>query len=143
MELLLEKTLCCGNKVCKSKIAQKRKAAKNMPRNIGMLAERFSDSVCDFCFVVVEKIHRCSQCRTKQYCSKQCLAQDFGQGHCEACPLLKGDRLREKGGKEERKERGGEAMDRLRDFLNTTELGGVMEAQRKDTEDVSEMMKNI
>ena len=94
----------------------------------------------------MEKIHRCGHCKTKQYCSKRCLKQDWRKGHQEACPQLKGDRLREKEDKEERRVKGGEAveqsMGRGMDVLDS-KPGGVEEAKWKQIEDVTQRMKNL
>ena len=155
VELDFEKIFCCGNRGCVPKVIPKRMTLMKYHLDLEAFAERYSKSVCDFCFQAVERIHRCGRCKTKMYCNKRCVEKDWRQGHQEACPQLKGDKLREKEGKEERRERGAEAvehgmataqsMDGLMDMLNTLVPGGLvdMEAKRSYFEDVTQRMKNL
>ena len=40
---------------------------------------------CDYCFCRCEKVHRCSRCLTKQYCSKECKGKDWKEAHEKVC----------------------------------------------------------
>jgi hypothetical protein len=66
---------------------------------------------CDSCFMFCAKVHRCSQCLTKLYCSAACLRGDWESGHKELCKERGPDR-KIKAGTRDRKKKGQESMDK-------------------------------
>jgi len=40
---------------------------------------------CDWCSTMKRKVHRCSRCLTKVYCSQECLNMDWKKVHKEVC----------------------------------------------------------
>ena len=58
---------------------------------------------CDYCWLACKKLHRCSKCKTKQYCGQECLEKDWELIHKELCQ--KGDiERKKKGGTDKRHE---------------------------------------
>ena len=149
IQIDFEKIFCCGRSSCVSQIFLKKKSMMKYHLNLEAFAERFGMTVCDACFLGVEEVHRCSGCWTKLYCGKKCAEKDWGWGHREACSFLKGDKRREKEGREERQERGAEAvengmataqsLDGFMDMLNTMVPGGLfdMEGKRREMENIT------
>jgi len=53
---------------------------------------RFSQNRCDSCFHLSLKVHRCSSCKTKVYCSAECQAEDW-KVHKFCCEELRKSHL--------------------------------------------------
>jgi len=60
------------------------------------------ENSCVYCGMLGGKVHRCSKCKTKVYCSEECLLLDWRKVHSKICN--EGDVTRKvKGGKKKRK----------------------------------------
>ena len=68
---------------------------------------KYQENTCDFCFKMSahSEVHRCKQCLTKIYCSKECQLGDWELVHKEICKG-KGEKRKRKGGAVERREKG-------------------------------------
>ena len=78
--------VCCRNKACC------RKVISRYLREYELLLDAFcakgtSAFNCDQCFRRCEKVHRCTGCWTKVYCSQECLDKDWEVVHKEVCNL--------------------------------------------------------
>jgi len=75
----------CGDETCLQKILKKKMVCGRLMQSILATYGRLGSSRCDFCFLHEEKVHRCSKCLTKTYCSRECLLRDSKEKHEEFC----------------------------------------------------------
>ena len=74
----------CNRKACFEKIS------KLYARIHHMLLEAFMEKQngsfkCDHCFFLCEKVHRCTRCWTKVFCSQECFDKDKEKIHEKIC----------------------------------------------------------
>ena len=67
-----------------------KKMTKLCAHKYGLLLAAFpvqerSSFKCDQCFLRCEKVHRCTRCWTKVYCSQECLDKDWTEVHQKIC----------------------------------------------------------
>jgi len=95
---------CCGHGNCEAQTADKVIAYQKW--KVGVLAtfdKLRSASRCDYCFKLSEKVHRCSKCLTKSWCSRECQQKDWKEKHSEFC-IKDADQRKVKGGAQVRRE---------------------------------------
>merc|ERR550519_2308807 len=102
----------CGAQTCEVKHASKRNAFAQLFLGLGATHTRLQSRRCDYCFMLAEKVHRCSNCLTKNYCSRECLLKDSEEKHSKFCHK----------GEEERKVKG-DAKARVVAGLNGLDAG--------------------
>merc|ERR1712059_245687 len=70
------------------------------------------ENSCDYCGVLGRKVHRCSECKTKVYCSEECLQLDWKKIHSKICN--EGEvASKVKGGKKEREAKEEQVSDQI------------------------------
>ena len=93
------------------------------------LKSRFQQNRCDFCHLLSFKVHRCSICMTKVYCSKECQEVDW-KVHKLCCEQLSTSSFHQDTKKKE------SSVDRdLTGFKNVTKM-------RKAIQDLEKELKN-
>jgi len=76
----------CGKMKCRREIALK--YDKDQTATMKMILEnvqKYKGNRCDWCTTLKRKVHRCSRCLTKVYCSQECLVMDWKKVHKEVC----------------------------------------------------------
>ena len=108
-------------------------ASKELKMNVvftsSYLKSRFQQNRCDFCHLLSFKVHRCSICMTKVYCSKECQEVDW-KVHKLCCEQLSTSSFHQDTKKKE------SSVDRdLTGFKNVTKM-------RKAIQDLEKELKN-
>merc|ERR1719341_1892170 len=103
---------CCGANTCKVEEERKEDAFLQLHLGLGATRGKLRPTRCDYCFLLAEKVHRCSKCLTKNYCSRACLLKDSDEKHSKFCHK----------GEEKRKVKG-DAQARLEGGLRQLEIG--------------------
>ena len=108
------KLYCCESKACAEEVNHRVLLTVCLMMTEGIaLAQRFEEHRCDACFMVSDKGHRCSRCKTKVYCSPECKDKDWGV-HRLCCAESVKDKenlkRKKKGDTEKRRELGVDRM---------------------------------
>ena len=74
----------CDREACFSKIRRLYADTVNLLLNT-LIEKQNASFMCDHCFFLCEKVHRCGRCLTKQYCSKECKSEDWKKVHEKLC----------------------------------------------------------
>jgi len=96
----------CRRNDCGSKMIDKVFAHQKWQTGVTATTNKLLSSRCDYCFKLSEKVHRCSKCLTKSWCSRSCQEKDWEEKHKEFC--IKGGR----GAADQRKVKGGSQVRR-------------------------------
>jgi len=75
----------CGAKTCKEKHVSKTIDLTQLYCGLSATRAKLQSRRCDYCFMLAEKVHRCGECLTKNYCSRECLLKDSGENHSKFC----------------------------------------------------------
>jgi len=76
----------CGHGNCAAQMQDKLVAHGKWKVGVCATVEKLrSASRCDYCFKLSEKVHRCSKCLTKSWCSRECQQKDWYEKHNEFC----------------------------------------------------------
>jgi len=94
---------------------------------------------CDYCFKRAEQVHRCGKCYTKNYCSKECLAQDWEVKHQGFCSM-DANKRKAKGGYQVRFEK---EMKQLEQVFAGVDTFKISDDSKKETMEVAEMCKKM
>merc|ERR1711990_1379081 len=79
-------------KTCEMEHKRKEEAVGQLYFGLAAALTRLQTKRCDYCFMLAEKVHRCSECLTKIYCSRECLLKDSEEKHSKFC--VKGEEER-------------------------------------------------
>jgi len=96
-------TFCCGHGNCEAEMADKIVAYQKWKYGVFETFDELYSSQCDYCFKLSEKVHRCSKCLTKSWCSRECQQKDWNEKHKEFC-IKDADPRKAKGGAQVRRE---------------------------------------
>jgi len=101
---------CCGQGNCKAEMVDKIIPYQKLQIGVFATFDKLWSSRCDYCFKLSEKVHRCSKCLTKSWCSRECQQKDWDEKHKEFC-IKDADPRKAKGGAQVRKETGTKGME--------------------------------
>ena len=96
-----------------------------------MINSKWIKNRCDQCHLLAPKVHRCSRCWTKVYCSKECIELDWTTVHKKVC--RKGEVARKvKADRKRRRQGGQEKVEEAKEFTK---------AMMDDAKNISEVTK--
>jgi len=102
----------CAKKSCSKIVLEERKKEFRVLNTLTRAVNaKYAGHVCDFCFKVGKTAHRCGGCKTKIYCGKQCLEEDWAMVHRKVCARSKEEARKIKEGARGRKEEGGRRLE--------------------------------
>jgi len=107
-------TFRCGKSACNEEMLKRMDAWNDWHLAVMALFSKLQITRCDFCFKFAEKVKRCSQCLTKNWCSKECPLKELQKSHEKFCQKdAEGRKI--KGGKEVRNDVGTEDLEKYFD----------------------------
>ena len=82
-----EDNVVCNKTICLNTANENWKKRNKGNKKISAEYNKFvsKSKFCDNCLKYSHNSHRCSKCLSAQYCSKQCLEQDWVKFHKKVC----------------------------------------------------------
>ena len=85
---------------------------------------------------------RCGKCYTKNFCSKECQAQDWEEKHQKFCSK-EADKRKVKGGCEVRREKERQELEKMSAHWEASECGDDAKKELKEATDMCAMMTDV
>jgi len=117
----------CGKNSCTFNMDKVYRGCDLLISTGSSLSQRFSINRCHCCYRVTERVHRCSSCKVKVYCSEECQQKDW-KVHMLCCEDLRKSELHQakgKGGSASRKRIGIEKMKNFSEQLEQKNLNSM------------------